>query len=159
MTVSSTPSGGITFSRIPLHLVELFRQIPGCSELGSERAGERLFPPPVKDGKSPIRQDWHSYVVPGLQEHFLAERSVVESDLRGLVDEDGVFRLEIPAGHCEAWLGALNQVRLAVAAEHGLEETDLNREELKDVMNQRDLAVLRVHFYGVIQQLLIDHIA
>lgn len=160
MKITSLSPGGVRLSHIPLHLAELFRQIPQCEELRSEQAEGRLFPSPVQPGKANqrIAEDWKAYVQPGLDERFRSSREVVNGDLRRMTESDGSFGFEIKAEHLADWISSLNQVRLAIAARHGLLEADIAREEVASVETPRDLAILRVHFYGFLQQLLIEQV-
>ncbi|MFV0338929.1 MAG: DUF2017 family protein [Chthoniobacterales bacterium] len=164
MRIEPQSDRSIRILEIPLHLAELFKQITNCSELSSSNAEGRLFPSPASSKSqysktnTDLISDWKAYVQPELDDHFRSHRSMVESDLRRMQTDKGTFTLSIPPTHIEAWIGTLNQVRLAIAATHNLQEADVSREEVSEIENKHDLAILRVHFYGYIQQRLIEEI-
>lgn len=157
MEFYETPEGRLGFRNIPPIMADLLRLIPRWVEQESEAAESRLFPSPSSDpDEDSLRDDWKAYVQPELHTLFQDARQTVESDLRGLREEDDAYTLEFPLKHAEAWLNALNQARLALAARHGLEEHDLERDEPREVFNERDLALLQIEIYGGIQIWLIE---
>lgn len=124
----------------------------------------RLTPPPGDDEE--LRHDWEDHVQPGLRRHFETERAVVRSDLAGLKPEKpkkgeaesgqhASWSLEIPPAHAEAWLTTLNALRLSLAEEHGLTESDLSRNEERDFSTERGLTLMQVNFYAFIQECLL----
>ena len=62
----------------------------------------------------------------------------------------------IPCAHLEAWLNALNQARLVIVEESNFTEADLDHHEPPDLATQRGLSLLKIHFYGHLQELLIE---
>lgn len=142
---------------IPPLLANLMRQIPGPYEENDGRVEERLFPAPsVEADEEGFREDWKAHVEPELHALFLSARQVVEADLRGFREEENGFALDIPAGHAESWLNALNQARVALAAQHRLEEKELGRPIPATIANERDLAKFQIHFYAALQQWLVE---
>lgn len=157
MQFYETTDGRLGFGQIPSVLAELLRQIPLWRERESDEAASRLFPSPCSDPEEEeFREDWKAHVEPELQEIFQSARQVVEADLHGMKGKDDEFSLEFPRKHGEAWLNALNQARLAIAAQYELGEKDLAELESAVIATQHDLAVLQVNFYAAIQQWLIE---
>lgn len=122
----------------------------------------RLTPSPGDDEE--LRHDWEDHVQPELRRHFETARAVVASDLGALKEEPAgmsgpatppTWSLEIPRGHTEAWLATLNALRLALAGEHGLTETDLSRNEEPDFSTERGLTLMQVNFYAFVQECLL----
>jgi len=150
----SESEAAIVLGNLPTHVVWMLRQIPIAEELSSPDAEDRLFPEPSDD--SDLVDDWKTLVQPELLDSFRSARQVVESDLKRMVGTNEAHSLEIPLNHAEAWLNALNQLRLAIAASHHLSEEELSREEAPEAHTPRDLAVLRVHFYGYLQHVILD---
>jgi hypothetical protein len=81
---------------------------------------------------------------------------MVEADLRGMTEDEDGFAMEFSRKHAEAWLNALNQVRLALAAVHGFKEKDMDRHGEGDSLDERDVALVQIHFYGLIQSWLLE---
>ena len=53
--------------------------------------------------------------------------------------------------HLEAWIHALNQARLALAARHDFSERELER-EIPAEGDDRAFALFQIHFYGLLQE-------
>ncbi len=157
MQFYETTDGRLGFGHIPSVLAELLRQIPLWRERESDEAAARLFPSPCFDSEQEeFREDWKAHVEPELQEIFQSARQVVEADLRAMAKDGDEFTLEFPRKHGEAWLNALNQARLAIAAQHELGEKELAELESTVIATSHDLAVLQVNFYAALQQWLIE---
>jgi len=113
-------------------------------------ARQRLFPSP-SNGKLPeLDKDWLEYVEPELSEFFTSNLKVVDRDLKGFpseTSEDLGYTLRIPVSHLEAWIHALNQARLTLAARHNVTEADMNGENPIDG-GERSIALFQEHFYG-----------
>jgi hypothetical protein len=62
----------------------------------------------------------------------------------------------IPGTHLEAWLNALNQARLVIVEESNFSEADLDHREPPDLDTRRGLSLLKIHFYGHLQELLVE---
>jgi hypothetical protein len=135
-------------------ILELLRQIPASADpSGSAAAAERLYPS-LTGGRDPeADEDWREYVEPDLRELFLDAVSVVQEDLSQLAaeDSDGAHSLRVPVKHLEAWIHALKQARLALAARHGFTERELER-EIPSEGGASALALFQIHFYGLLQE-------
>lgn len=157
MEFYETPGAMLGIRGIPSVVSDLLLQIPRWSEVENEEIDRRIFSEPGEgeelDG---LREDWHAYVEPELHEYFLSTRQIVETDLRRMVEEEDGLCVEFPLKHADAWLNALNQARLALAALHGMDENELSASGPHEVQNERDLALFQIHFYGMIQQWLLE---
>lgn len=126
----------------------------------------RLLPPP--GGDEELLLDWQDLVQPELRHHFDLERSLVAEDLAEMQEvheahevkrkkgDGGVWSLEIPMDHADAWLTTLNALRLTLVEEHGFMEEDLSRNEAPDFSSERGLALMQVNFYAFIQECLLQ---
>jgi hypothetical protein len=122
-----------------------------------KKAQARLYPEPVGDGvDDELRRDWREHVRPELQSLFASHREIVQQDLTSLGAEGRGSRVVVPAGHFDAWLNTLNQARLVIVEENNFGETDLAEREPPDLATRRGLALLKVHFYAHLQELLLE---
>jgi hypothetical protein len=60
--------------------------------------------------------------------------------------------LRIPVKHADAWLSALNQARLVIAAKNDFTEIELNDHVHSPIGSRRDLSLFQVNFYGFLQE-------
>jgi hypothetical protein len=63
--------------------------------------------------------------------------------------------LRMPMQHADAWLNALNQARLAIAARCNFTETELCDHERSPIGSRRDLSLFQVNFYGFLQEFIL----
>lgn len=154
MRLSRQPGNIIVLDGIPTPVAEILRAIPTWHGGSSEAAGERIFPSPCRQDIDGMEDDWKAHVQPGLHEYFLSARETVAADLRRMGDSEP-FRLEIPERHTEAWLNALNQARLAMAATHNLTEKELSRRPERVPRNPRQMARLQMDVLAAIQEWLV----
>lgn len=144
---------------IPLTLAEMLRQVPRWCEAHHEEVEDRLFPDPTLDpDEEELVQDWRAHVQPELHELFLSSRQVVEADLHGMEECEGEFALDFPRKHVNAWLNALNQSRLALAAQHGFSEEEMNKPAQMILATERDIARLQIDFFAAIQEWLVGYV-
>ena len=139
-------------------LAELLRPIPESAQpKDSPAAQERLFSPPAVPDEKVLCAEWKLYVVPELRRLFQSATETVRQDLQQLRCTNKPFAnctLRIPIAHADAWLSALNQARLAIAATY-----QFNDHELCDYRSplgsRRDLSLFQVNFYGFLQELIL----
>ena len=153
------------FSGIHPLLAELLRAAALDPWERSPSGSSRLLPRPGDDEE--LCHDWEDHVQPELRRHFDKERSVVAADLEALKEEvpkvraigksgkQPTWSLEIPRDHTEAWLTTLNALRLSLAEEHGLTESDLSKTQDPDFTTERGLALMQVNFYAFVQECLL----
>lgn len=152
---SDNQEPALVFSGLPPHFLRLIRELPICPEI--ENASARLFPPPSEKGGQKLLEDWNLYVRPDLQSHFMTVRQIVQNDLEKIRSDQTGSSFSIPYAHMDAWVNALNQARLAIACAHGLTEEELdNHPSPPDSRDPVSSAVNRIHFYGHLQQILIE---
>ena len=114
----------------------------------------RLLPSPGNDEE--LSLDWEDHVKPELRTGFDTARSVVSDDLERLtLGASGTWSLSIPSDHAESWLLTLNALRLALAEEHGLGESDLARDGWGDWTSPEGVALMQVNLFAFMQECLI----
>jgi Domain of unknown function (DUF2017) len=152
-------NGALEISEIDPFLAELLRQIPASAKTDVASAAEqRLFSPPVNPDEKEFCAEWKLYVEPELRRHFQGATEVVEADLRQLDANEKPFAnrsLRIPHEHSEAWLNALNQARLAIAAKYDFSEAELCDHYRSPIGSRRDLSLFQVNFYGFLQEFIL----
>ena len=141
-------------------LAELLRQIPESTRPeGAEAAEKRLFSLPADAANSEMCNEWKLYVEPELRRLFRTATETVESDLKMLNGTTKPFAnctLRIPTKHAEAWLSALNQARLVIAAKYGFTEGELCDHYRSPIGSRRDLSLFQVNFYGFLQEFILQ---
>jgi Domain of unknown function (DUF2017) len=139
-------------------LAELLRQIPESAQpKDSPAAQERLFSPPVMPEEKVLCAEWKLYVVPELRRLFQSATETVRQDLQQLHCTNKPFAnctLRIPMAHADAWLNALNQARLAIAATYQFSDHELC-DYRSPLGSRRDLSLFQVNFYGFLQELIL----
>lgn len=134
----------------------LWRLAAAADPSGSKAAEERLASSPSGGTEPGLDEDWKEHVLPELQTLFASAVEIVRFDLVGTWLSPGTdASMRIPVKHVEAWLIALNQARLALAARHDLTEAAMTRRPPDD-LQPATLARLFVDFFGGLQQLLLE---
>ena len=134
----------------------LWRLAAAADPSGSRAAQERLASTPTAGAEPGLDEDWKEHVLPELQTLFASAVEIVRMDLVGSWLGPGTdATLRIPVHHVEAWLIALNQARLALAARYNLTEKAMTQRPPED-LQPRTLARLFVDFFGGLQQLLLE---
>ncbi len=122
-----------------------------------KKAQARLYPDPIGGAAhAEFRRDWKEHVRPELERLFASSRDIVARDLSAPGGHNHGTKVVIPCAHLEAWLNALNQARLVIVEESNFTESDLDHHEPPDLATQRGLSLLEIHFYGHLQELLIE---
>src|SRR5881394_689827 len=144
-------------------LAELLRQVPESAQpKDSAAAEERLFSAPAAPTEKDLCAEWKVYVVPELRRLFQSSTETVRQDLEQLHCTKKPFAnctLKIPLAHADAWLNALNQARLAIAASNNFTEHELADHFRSPFGNRRDLGLFQVNFYGFLQEFILREIA
>ncbi len=134
--------------------VSLLTELPKATSR-HKKAQARLYPDPIGgEDHAEFRRDWKEHVRPELERLFASSREIVARDLSALGGNG--TKLAIPSTHLEAWLNALNQARLVIVEESNFSEADLDHREPPDLATQRGLSLLKIHFYGHLQELLVE---
>src|SRR5947208_14268874 len=149
----------IEISELDPFLAELLRQIAASAKTeGAPAAGERIFSPPVNGQETELCAEWKIYVEPELRRLFQTATQTVVGDLEQLNGNEKNLAnrtLRIPCKHADAWLNALNQARLVIAAKNNFSETELNDHLHSPIGSRRDLSLFQVNFYGFLQEYLL----
>ena len=134
--------------------VSLLTELPKVASR-HKKAQARLYPDPIGgEDHAEFRRDWKEHVRPDLERLFASSREIVARDLSALGGNG--TKLAIPSTHLEAWLNALNQARLVIVEESNFSEADLDHREPPDLATRRGLSLLKIHFYGHLQELLVE---
>jgi Domain of unknown function (DUF2017) len=143
-------------------LAELLRQIPASADPGGTPAAlDRLFRSPVDASEKEACQEWKLYVEPELRRLFQSAAETVASDLEQLNrDEKSASNctLRIPLEHADAWLNAMNQARLVIAARFNFTEGELCDQYRSPIGSRRDLSLFQINFYGFLQEFILREI-
>jgi len=138
-------------------LAELLRQIPASANPeGVDEAERRLFSAPSEEKE--LCAEWKSYVEPELRRLFRSATETVALDLAQLNGNEKSLRnrtLNIPFEHADAWLNALNQARLVIAAKYKFSDDELNDHDRSPIGSRRDLSLFQVNFYGFLQEFIL----
>ena len=150
---------GIEISELDPFLAELLRQIPGSTNPeGVAAAEERLFSPPTNGKEREICTEWKLYVEPELRRLFQTATQTVATDLEQLDGNEKKLASQtlcIPVKHADAWLNALNQARLVIAAKYSFTDGELSDHLRSPIGSRRDLSLFQVNFYGFIQEFIL----
>jgi hypothetical protein len=149
----------LEISELDPFLAELLRQIPASTNPdGAPAAETRLFSSPVDPARSELCVEWKLYVEPELRRLFRSAAETVAADLEQLNGKEKPFAnraLRIPTEHGDAWLNALNQARLVIAAKYGFTESELRDHYRSPVGSRRDLSLFQINFYGFLQEFIL----
>ena len=149
----------IEISELDPFLAELLRQIPASGNPGGIQAAEqRLFSLPSNGKQTELCAEWRMYVEPELRRLFQSATETVAADLQQLNSDEKSFAnrtLRIPAKHADAWLSALNQARLVIAAKNNFTENELSDHFRSPIGSRRDLSLFQVNFYGFLQEFIL----
>jgi hypothetical protein len=133
----------------------LWRLAAAADPTGSAAAEDRLASSPTGGREPEMDEEWRENVLPDLKVLFASAVEIVQHDLlRSWLSPGTETGLRIPVSHIEAWLLALNQARLALAARHGLTE-ELIEQRLPNDLQPQTIARLFVDFFGQLQHLLL----
>lgn len=150
----------LEISELDPFLAELLRQIPeSCSVEGVEAAQQRIFSAPAKETE--ICSEWKVYVEPELRRLFRSATETVAADLKQLNGCTKPFAnctLSIPLENADAWLNALNQARLAIAAKYNFTDGELCDHYRSPIGSRRDLGLFQVNFYGFVQEFILQEL-
>jgi hypothetical protein len=149
----------IEISELDPFLAELLREIPASANPeGAPAAEERIFSPPSNGSETEFCAEWKTYVEPELRRLFLTATQTVAGDLEQLDGNEKSLAnrtLRISVKHADAWLNALNQARLVIAAKNNFTETELNDHLHSPIGSRRDLSLFQVNLYGFLQEFIL----
>ena len=141
----------IVIDQLDVFTLELLRMIPiSTNPEGCPDAEDRLFGSP-ETVPSQFSEDWESYVKPELHHLFQSAIEVVESDLKAMDQafeaSGGSPELRVSQTHFEAWVSAINQARLVIAAKYRLNREGIDYSMPKSIQSPRDRALLQMDVY------------
>jgi len=149
----------IEISELDPFLAELLREIPAsASPEGASAAEERIFSLPSNGSETEFCAEWKMYVEPELRRLFQTATQTVAGDLEQLDGNEKSLAnrtLRISVKHADAWLNALNQARLVIAAKNNFTETELNDHLHSPIGSRRDLSLFQVNLYGFLQEFIL----
>ncbi|PYI84163.1 MAG: hypothetical protein DMF09_09160 [Verrucomicrobia bacterium] len=152
----------IEISELDPFLAELLRQIPASADpKGASAAEQRLFSPPSNGTETELCAEWKLYVEPELRRLFQTATQTVAADLEQLNGSEKTFAnrtLRIPWKHADAWLSALNQARLVIAAKYNFSDAELSDHFRSPIGSRRDLSLFQVNFYGFLQECILREV-
>ncbi len=115
---------------LPVQEVEILRTVPG--QLGDvlrrprdpdDEVSRRLFPTAYLDPtQEEAEQEWQELVHPELLRERLARLDIVTESLARGVERRGAIEVVLAPEEVEAWLGVLNDARLALGTNLGVTE-------------------------------------
>lgn len=150
----------LEISELDPFLAELLRQIPESTNTdGVDSAQQRLFSSPAPASEREICAEWKLYVEPELRRLFRSATETVAADLQQLNGSTKPFAdctLRIPIENAEAWLNALNQARLVIAAKYNFTDGELCDHYRSPIGSRRDLGLFQVNFYGFLQEFILQ---
>ncbi|MGA2138296.1 MAG: DUF2017 family protein [Verrucomicrobiia bacterium] len=148
----------IRISGIPPVLAFMLRELPEILELrDSPDAQTRLFPNPTAEDEK-ANDEWREVTGPELRHLFVSAGETVARDLTALTADEAApqeHQVTFPVEHVNAWMSALNQARLILAAVHEIGDKDMNRTDF-DPTSSRDVAALRIHLLGYLLHLFVE---
>src|SRR5437867_3158034 len=149
----------LEISELDPFLAELLRQIPeSTNPEGAPAAQARLFSLPASEQEKDFCAEWKLYVRPELRHLFRSATETVAADLEQLNGNEKTFAnrtLRIPAKHADAWLNALNQARLVIAAKNNFTEGELGDHLRSPIGSRRDLSLFQINLYGFLQEFIL----
>ena len=152
----------IEISELDPFLAELLRQIPAsASPDGVSAAEQRLFSSPANGKETELCAEWKVYVEPELRRLFQSATETVAADLEQLNGNEKSLAnrtLRIPTKHADAWLNALNQARLVIAAKYNFSDGELCDHYRSPIGSRRDLGLFQLNFYGFLQEFILREI-
>jgi hypothetical protein len=152
----------LEISELDPFLAELLRQIPeSTNPEGAEAAQQRLFSSPAPASEREMCAEWKLYVEPELRRLFQTATETVVVDLQQLNGSTKPFAnctLRIPTENADAWLNALNQARLVIAAKYNFTEAELGDHYRSPIGSRRDLGLFQVNFYGFLQEFILHEL-
>ena len=150
----------LEISELDPFLAELLRQIPESTNTeGVESAQQRVFSSPAPASEREICAEWKLYVEPELRRLFRSATETVAADLQQLNGSSKPFAnctLRIPIENADAWLNALNQARLVIAAKYNFTDGELCDHYRSPIGSRRDLGLFQVNFYGFLQEFILQ---
>ncbi len=149
--------GNFWFGGLQDFFVQTLQQIPDLLQSDDEAVRDRLYPATYVDADN--QDEWRRHAVPELERLFSSRASLIGRDLASLrkIPNGETWFFCMPVAHKSAWSSGLNGARLALFHQHGLSPVDMELDpELAGGEAKAD-ALLRIHYLGILQSLLLEH--
>ncbi len=153
MRLRRLPDKTLLLSRIPGDVADALRAIPGL--LASEDPAVADWRVPRTYDDEADEADWQRSAEPELAHLFESRQRTIAGDLAGLAGRPRALRLSIPEAHRAAWLSGLNAARHILFITHGLTSAEVEADPAAIGAPARARAALHLHYYGLLQEMLI----
>ena len=153
------PDGTLSLLFLPPEFSSLLLEIPSLLDADDRpEVRSRLYQSPTEDDEE-ANAEWERMMHPDLF-HLVAEaRDVVKRDLV-LLERTHKHptggRLDIPPKHRNAWISAVQTVRIMLGAAHAVDADDMEDVGILSEPGERSRAIMRIHVLGDLQGLLIQ---
>jgi len=155
------PDGTLSLMFLPPEFARVLLELPAILDADDRpEVQSRRFQDPTDDEDA--NAEWRRMMHDELAHLFDEARDIVARDLALLertCEHPVGGRLDIPPEHRNAWISALQNARLALAAAHGVEAEDMEDVTALTEPGERAGALLRIHVLGDMQALLIQEVA
>jgi hypothetical protein len=155
------PDGTLSLLFLPPEFSALLLEIPALLDDDDRpEVQSRRYQVPTADDEE-ANAEWARMMHPDLF-HLVAEaRDVVARDLQLLeqthADPTG-GQLNIPTDHRNAWISAIQTVRVSLGAAHSIDAEDMEDLTILSERGERSRAIMRIHVLGDLQGLLIQEV-
>ncbi len=142
-------------------LFQLLRMAPQVADNTDDpNVSQRLFQQPSSDEQQ--NDDWRQFVHPELDRMFQQTSQTTLQDIEAALANHSPSAenrsVEIPLAHADDWLNCLNRARLALAAQHNLDQSDIDNDIKLKFASARQLAIFQVHYYGFLQECILQQL-
>jgi predicted DNA-binding protein (MmcQ/YjbR family) len=148
----------IAFEGLPLFLAFCLQETPAILEQRHCPAAQARLFPELTDADAEWKETWQAEVIPDLEAMFQSAAEIFAQDLLRLKPDPqapDTYRVAFPAAHLDAWMSAVNQARLTLAALHQVSESDLKRLRQSPPQDSRDVAIIKIHALGYLLELMV----
>jgi hypothetical protein len=150
LRIQSVNQKHVRVSGISSLLAACLQQLPRILEFrDNPDAQARLLPPPTASDAI-INREWKESVEPDLRHLLVSAGEIITRDLTGLKPSPRLVDCSFvifPTTHVSAWMSALNQARLILAALANVDEIDMNL-PYSQLTGEKVLAVIQIGFFG-----------
>lgn len=154
MRVSREPDGTVLLDDLTTLYADTLLRVPGFLEIDDPKVKRRLFPE-VYDDEDDIEQ-WRRYAGTEIEHLFLSRKQALTKDLETLERRSARrFKMHIARGHERLWLQSLNAARLALFAQHDLDQAHMEIDPADAESEDKEIALVRIHVLAHVQEVLI----
>ncbi len=155
------PDGTLSLLFLPPEFSAFLLEIPSLMDADDRpEVKSRIYQSPTADDEE-ANAEWERMMHPDLF-HLVAEaRDVVSRDLELLERTHAQptgGRLDIPTDHRNAWISAIQTVRVMLGAAHSIDADAMEDVSILSEPGERSRAIMRIHVLGDLQGLLIQEV-